>query len=300
MPEHPEIPPPGGWFVIANGNAGSAERHAVAAALATLAEVAPARLVHTAHPDELDDALDAASDRTLVVVGGDGSLHCVIDRLRERGALPHTTLGLVPLGTGNDFARGAGIPLDPEEAARRVLEGRPRPMDLIVDDGGGIVVNAVHAGLGASAAERADGLKERLGPLAYPVGSLLAGVRADGWSLEVHVDGVRLDAPERLLMVGVGNGPSIGGGTLLCPDAVPDDGLLDVVVVGDTGTTGRAAFANALRQGAHIGRDDVVTARGREVRIVGDAVAHDADGEVTDPLPDRTYRIEPGAWSLLA
>lgn len=300
MDQRPKIPPPGGWFVIANGNAGSAERHAVAAALLILAEVAPARLVHTSHPDELDDALVAAGDRTLVVVGGDGSLHCVVERLWAQGTLGDATLGLVPLGTGNDFARGASVPLDPEEAARRVVAASPQRMDLLVDDAGGVIVNAVHAGLGAVASTRAEGLKDHLGPLAYPVGSLLAGARADGWELEIRVDGVLLEPPgERILMVGVGNGPSIGGGTMLCPSAVPDDGLLDVVVVADGGTADRVAFGNALRQGTHLERDDVVAARGHEVRINGEAVGHVGDGEVHDDVVDRTYRVEPGAWTLL-
>jgi YegS/Rv2252/BmrU family lipid kinase len=289
-----------GWFVIANGNAGSAERTAVDAALATLAERAPARLVHTTHPDELDDALASAAGHTLVVVGGDGSLHLVVARLRERGVLADTVLGLVPLGTGNDFARGVGIPLDPAEASRRLVEGRARPMDLLVDDAGGVVVNAVHAGIGAEAAERAEGLKEHLGPLAYPMATVLAGVRVEGWDLEVSVDGERLTVPgDRVLLVGVGNGPSIGGGTHLCPGAVPDDGLLDVVVAAAVGPADRAAFGAALRQGSHLERDDVVSARGRSVRICGEAVGHDADGEVTHEVTDRTYTIDHAAWTLI-
>jgi diacylglycerol kinase family enzyme len=100
-------------------------------------------------------------------------------------------------------------------------------------------------------------------------------------------------------MVGVGNGPMIGGGTPLCPGALPDDGLLDVVVACATGPAARAAFGAALRNGSHVDRDDVVTARGTVVRISGDAVAYDADGELEDGVTDRTYRVEPGAWSLV-
>jgi YegS/Rv2252/BmrU family lipid kinase len=295
--------PERGWFVIANGNAGSAERTAVDAAVGLLAEAAPVRLRPTADPDELRRALDDAATDGLdvVVAGGDGSLHAVVAALTAAGRLtPDRPLGLVPLGTGNDFARGVDLPLDPAEAAARLVGGRPRPMDLLVADTGAVVVNAVHAGLGAAAAERADGMKERLGALAYPVGALLAAVRGEGWALAVEVDGTPLDLPgDTVLMAGVGNGPSIGGGTLLLPDARPDDGLLDVMVSCATGPAARAAFGTALRNGTHTERDDVVTARGRTVRISGDPVGYDADGELEDEVADRTYTVDPGAWALV-
>jgi diacylglycerol kinase family enzyme len=132
------------------------------------------------------------------------------------------------------------------------------------------------------------------------LGAVLEAARADGWDLSVTVDGSPLDLPgERVLLVGVGNGPSIGGGTQLCPGADPGDGLLDVVVACATGAGARIAFGSALRAGTHLERDDVVAVQGREVRIRGDAVAHDVDGEVTDEVTDRTYRVVPGAWTLL-
>jgi hypothetical protein len=86
----------------------------------------------------------------------------LLKHLWRRGEAATTPVGLVPLGTGNDFARGVGIPLDHIEAARLVRTGRPRPVDLIVDDSGGVVVNAVHVGAGADAAVKARPLKRRL------------------------------------------------------------------------------------------------------------------------------------------
>lgn len=290
-----------GFVLVANGNAGTAERAAVEAALGVLAEAAPASLRTTTSANELDAALDLAEGLRLVVAGGDGSLHLVVERLRARACLAETPIGLVPLGTGNDFARGLGLPLDPADAAARVVAGTAQPIDLLVDDTGAIVVNAVHAGLGAEAADRAESLKDRLGALAYPTGAVLAAARGEGWRLSIAVDGAPLELPgEHVLMVGVGNGPSIGGGTPLCPDAAPDDGVLDVVVSCATGPAARIAFGRALRAGRHVERGDVVTARGREVRISGDPVGYDADGELEDDVTERTYRVEPAAWTLLA
>jgi diacylglycerol kinase family enzyme len=234
-----------------------------------------------------------------VAAGGDGSVHAVVERLAALDLLATVEVGLVPLGTGNDLARGVGVPLDPAGAADLIASGRAaRPIDLLVDDAGGVVVNAVHAGLGAEAAERASGMKDSLGPLAYPLGALIAGVRESGWDLEVVVDG-RTVHRGPTLMVGVGNGSSIGGGTGLFPGAVVDDGLADVVVVTAVGGAARVAFGGALRSGEHLERDDVLSARGREVVVRGDPVRHNADGELTGALAERRYRLEPGAWRLV-
>ncbi|MDP8978033.1 MAG: diacylglycerol kinase, partial [Actinomycetota bacterium] len=203
-------------------------------------------LARTGSPDELDEVLDDLGDRTLVVAGGDGSVHLVVQRLWRRSprALRDVAVGLVPLGTGNDFARGVGLPLGPGEAARVVAAGRVRPLDLLVADDGHVVVNAVHAGVGAVAAQRSERLKESLGPFAYPVGALVAGVGEASWSLRVTLDGV-LVHDGATLMVGVANGPSIGGGARLCPGARPDDGYLDVVVSSAVERPARLAFGAA-------------------------------------------------------
>jgi diacylglycerol kinase family enzyme len=292
--------PEDGVFVLANGRAGSADRRAVDAAVGALAEHAPVRVRHTADVTELDAALDDAGADLLVVAGGDGSVHAVVQRLRDRGQLGETPLGLVPLGTGNDLARAVGLPLDPTEAARRIATGTALPLDLLVDDTGRVVVNAAHAGIGAAAGVRADDLKGRLGAAAYPVGALLAAARTEGWRLTVTIDGRPLALPgERVLMIGVGNGSSIGGGTPLCPGADPTDGLLDVVVSTAVSPGPRVAYANALRTGDHIRRDDVVADRGVEVRITGDPVGHSTDGDAAGEATDRTYRVVPGGWRLV-
>lgn len=289
-----------GIVLVANAAAGATEHEQVAAARAVLSAVATVETVSCESPDDLDAAITDLGDRVLVIAGGDGSLHLAVQRLDALvpDRLAGTAIGLIPLGTGNDFARGVGLPLDPEEAARAVVDGAPRQLDLLRTDAGHLVVNASHAGLGAVAAERASELKPTFGPVSYPLGALLTGAREKGRELVVTLDGeVYSDA--QTLMVGVANGPSIGGGTLLAPGAEPDDGLLDVVVVTAVGPVARLAFGAALKAGTHLERDDVRHARGREVRITGEPVAHDLDGEHVEPLPSLTYTVEPAAWRLL-
>jgi diacylglycerol kinase family enzyme len=293
---------PPGFAVVVNAKAGTAEQEAVDGAVRTLARHGPTRVLPSEDPDDLGRVLDEVADDRLVVAGGDGSLHAVVERLHHDGRLGDTPIALVPLGTGNDLARGAGLPLDPAEAAERAATGSPHPWDLLEDAAGGIVVNAVHGGIGADAAARSEGLKGRLGPLAYPVGAIAEGVRVDGWALTVEVDGRAIDLPgDEVLLVGVGNGPCIGGGTPLFPGARGDDGLLDVVVSCATGPAARAAFALALRKGAHLERDDVVATRGTTVRISGDALSYDADGELEEDTATtvRTWTVLPSAWSLV-
>ena len=103
-------------------------------------------------------------------------------------------------------------------------------MDLIVDELGGVVVNSVHAGASAQASRRGARWKERLGPfgfgiLGYPIGAALASIKPPFVRLRVEADGeVVSDMDKHILMVAIGNGTSVGGGTELTPDADPSDG----------------------------------------------------------------------------
>jgi diacylglycerol kinase family enzyme len=288
-----------GYLVIANAHAGGVEREALDAAVAVLSAAAPTEVCISTDPAALDAALKGLDGRVPVVAGGDGSLHLVVNRLRRLGRLDQVSVGLLPLGTGNDFARAARVPLDPRAAAVALNTARPRRFDLLEDDTGRVVVNAAHAGLGAEAAAAAADHKARLGPMAYPLGALLAGLREEGWTLRVSVDGTPCVTGERLLMVGVANGPTIGGGTPLCPMARADDGLLDVVVVAAVDSAARVGFAAALRAGTHLDREDVRHLRGTRVQVSGEPVRHNVDGEFDAEATDRGYLVLPSAWSPL-
>ena len=106
-------------LLIANADAGSAETAALDVALGVLREDVDVEVARTGNPGELDGVLHRAGCRRIVVAGGDGSLHAVVTALHRRHELGKRTLGLIPLGTGNDFARTLEIPLDPGEAAAR-------------------------------------------------------------------------------------------------------------------------------------------------------------------------------------
>jgi YegS/Rv2252/BmrU family lipid kinase len=287
-------------LVVTNAAAGSADEARIDAAVRVLRSGADVRVEACADPSHLPGLLSRREGRQVVMAGGDGSLHLLVAALEVAGELSAAEpVGLLPLGTGNDFARTVGIPLDPAEAAAALLAGRPRPLDLIVDDAGGVVVNVVHLGIGAQAAARATALKDRLGKAAYAVGSAVAGVEERGWALRVEVDGVVVHDEGPVLMAGVCNGRTIGGGAEIAPEAVPDDGLLDVVIATSTGPLARLGFAVALREGDHVERDDVVAVQGRSVSVSGEAFPGNADGELQDPVERRTWTVRPNAWALV-
>lgn len=289
-----------GWLLLRNAAAGSDDADVVRAVAGGLAAHAPTEVVATEDAGDLDAALAAAGGRTIVVCGGDGSVQLAVQRARAAGLLDEFVFGVLPLGTGNDLAGHLGLDADPAAAVHRLVTSRAVATDLVVTDAGQVVVNAVHVGIGVEAAEQAQGRKETFGQLAYPLGALVAGVAAEGLDVEVELDGDRIDLDRPALMVAVANGRTIGGGTPVAPDAVVDDGQLDVVVVHAVGPAERVAFATALLRGAHVERDDVVVARGAAVTIRGDALAHNRDGELEEARGDeRTYRVEPGAFWLL-
>ncbi|WP_345262399.1 diacylglycerol/lipid kinase family protein [Nocardioides nanhaiensis] len=298
-------------LVITNAEAGTSDQERLDLALEVLREHTSVEVAATADPGELDGVLHRAGSRRIVVAGGDGSLHAVVSCLHKRRELEGRVLGLLPLGTGNDFARGVGIPLEVPEAARVLVEGTPQAMDLMVDEVGQVVVNGVHVGAGAQASRRSTRWKKRLRPvgvgklnlgkLGYPIGAAITAWNPPVIRLRVEVDGVvvnDLDSP--VLQVALGNGSSVGGGTELTPDADPSDGRIDVVVSRAIGPVGRIVYAARLGVGTHLEHPDVDRYRGREVSIAGEEFWCSADGEIDGPERHRSWRLEPAAYSLVA
>ncbi|HEX7715843.1 MAG TPA: diacylglycerol kinase family protein [Marmoricola sp.] len=290
-------------LLITHADAGGAD--GLGDALEVLHGHASVEVCETSNPGELDGVLHRAGSRPIVVAGGDGSLHAVVATLHRRNDLAGKVLGLLPLGTGNDFARSVGIPLDPVEAAKVLVSGTPRPMDLIVDELGEVVVNHVHVGTSALASRHGANLKERLGRfglgvIGYPLGAALAAVRPPTVRLHVEVDGeVVSDVDRQVLMVAVGNGASVGGGTELTPAADPQDGAVDVLVSFATSPAARLGYAVDLVRRRHPDRHDTVYLRGREVSVSGEEFWISADGEISGPEGRRTWHVERAAYSML-
>lgn len=244
---------------------------------------------------EIERGLDA-----LVVVGGDGMVSLAVEAVRDSG-LP---FGVIPSGTGNDIARGLGIPLgDPEAAIAhllRALEGEPRVIDAgTVTDGDGSrwFVGAVSAGFDALVNERANRMRRPRGRSRYTIAILreLLALRARRY--ELVVDG----APEvvHAVLIAVANNTSIGGGMLIAPQADLADGRFDLFVVAPVSRTRFLRLFPKVFSGSHTHLDIVRLSRVRSVSIAADGVTAYADGERIGPLPV-TIEVVRGALRVLA
>jgi len=286
-------------LLVTNVDAGSADDERLSAAVAGLRGSTAVEVCFTSHPSELDEVLDRLEGRRLVVAGGDGSLHNVIAALARRKELKQTVLGLIPVGTGNDFARGAGIPLDPVAAARVVLIGTAHPIDLVVDDGGNVVVNNVRMGMGAEASRKAHKWKERLGRLGYAIGAAQAALRPPSLRLLVQVDEeVVAEVDRPVLDVSIGNGAAVGGGVPVNPEADPRSGQMDVMISFAVGQLAHVSYGIDLLRSRHLARKDVLHRNGNVVSISGTPFHSSCDGEVVGPISDRTWRVEKSAFEM--
>jgi diacylglycerol kinase (ATP) len=247
----------------------------------------------------------AGGATALVAVGGDGTVHAGLQAVagapRDGEPVP---FGIVPAGTGNDFAAELGLPADPITAARGVAEalrtGRRRAVDLaeLRGPGGyqcwyGAVLGA---GFDAVTNERANAMRWPRGRLRYEIATYIELLRLHGRHYTLTLDGQRheLDA----VLVAVGNTASYGGGFHICPAADPADGLLDVVVGLAMSRLTMVRLKSRVYAGTHVQHPKVRTFRARTVEIAAEGIVAYADGERTCPLPV-TITAHPGALTLL-
>ena len=203
-------------------------------------------------------------------------------------------------GKLNAVSAGGGLHSAPEEAAELIATAEARPVDLLVDCTGEVVVNNVHLGAGAQASRKAHKWKKRLGRAGYPIGAALAAVNPPFVRLRVEVDGEEVaDLAHPILMIAIGNGPNVGGGAEITPEADPEDGNADVMISFAIGPVARFGYALHLGRGRHHDREDVKYLRASTVSVTGQPFYCSADGEVYGPERTRTWRVEPGAYRML-
>ncbi|GAB6195057.1 lipid kinase YegS [Lysobacter xanthus] len=202
----------------------------------------------------------------VIAAGGDGTLGEVAGALAELGdshaRMPD--LAVLPLGTANDFATAAGIPTDLDEAF--ALAGSPAAhVDMLRVHSGHRVrwcLNMATGGFGTQAtADAHDGLKKYLGGLTYLLGGLRALRSAEPHPLEVRGPGFRWQGD--VLAIAIGNGRQAGGGHPLCPDALIDDGELDVTVV----PVQEGGVGGPLRTALTDGREAAIDQAGERARL---------------------------------
>lgn len=231
----------------------------------------------------------------IVAAGGDGTLNEVINGIRED--LGEARVGLLPLGTGNDFARTIGMPTNLDEALDVIRAGESRAIDLVrvTSDEVRYFVNVSAGGFSGLVNEKlTPELKKTWGPLAYlrSAAAALPDLRAYRTTLAFdNTDSLRLD----LYNVVVANGRYVAGGTMIAPEAAIDDGLLDIILIQKRSAPELALLAAQVALGAHLTSDAIVFRRAASVTVNSKpGMWFNVDGELVGNEPAR-FEILPRA-----
>ncbi|GAA1925893.1 diacylglycerol kinase [Microbacterium aoyamense] len=241
-------------------------------------------------------AVELGTD-ALVVAGGDGTINLALPHLVGTG-IP---LGIVPAGTGNDFAAHLGIPeLDPATAADVIAAGNAIDVDLarVTDDGGAerLYATVLASGFDSYVNDRANRMTWPRGDMRYNIAILVEFLFLKASRYAIEVDGERIDGP--FVMASVGNTRSYGGRIPICPNADASDGLLDVTVVRPAGRLKLLKLLPTVYKGTHVERPEVETYRGRSIRLDATGITAYADGDPIAALPV-TVDVVPAALKVL-
>lgn len=238
----------------------------------------------------------------LVAVGGDGSVNEVVNGMAEGG---NAELAVIPRGTGWDFVRTYGIPRDLDTAIDIALNGDVREIDLgLVSyrtwagaDGRAYFANVASAGISGAIAQRANEASKALGgKISYYWATLAVFVRWQTGDMRVSVDDEIRGG--KMIDVVVANGRYLGGGMMMCPDAEPDDGQLDVLLIGDVTKRDLLFVLPKTYRGRHLPHPRLEILRGQVITVDADEpLPVELDGEQPGTTPAR-FEVVPGALRL--
>ena len=240
-------------------------------------------------------ALEARPGDALLVMGGDGMAHLGLNA----AAGTEATLGLIPAGTGNDFARGVGVPRTVDEAVGVIVAGRTRTVDLahISNDTfpRRYVGAVVSTGYDARVNRSTNHIRLRLGALSYGYIALRELASFSPLHYDMIIDGVR--RRQEAMLVAVSNTGIFGGGMRIAPEADPTDGLLDVTVVGPVSRTTLLRLLPSMYSGAFVKHPCVEQFRARSIELAGEGLFVMGDGEELGEVPVRVECV-PGVLKV--
>jgi diacylglycerol kinase (ATP) len=236
-------------------------------------------------PETIREVLHNGSGyRLLILGGGDGSVSSVVDFLAHHDV----TLGLLPLGTANDFARTLGIPSDVEKACETIAGGKTVDVDLGLA-GDNYYVNVASVGLSVGVTQALTSrLKRRVGALAYPMAAIRAFLTHEPFSARLSFpDGDHEPVEyERLLQVAVGNGRFYGGGMVVAPTSGIDDRNLDIYAIELGRHRDLIGATRYLKSGDFIRSESVSQYRTERVQLETEPdLPVNIDGEVVTRTP---------------
>jgi diacylglycerol kinase (ATP) len=249
------------------------------------------------HATELSEAACQAGYETIVALGGDGTVHEVVNGIMKVDPSRRPKLGVVPIGSGNDFSKGAGIPLDPIAAIRKIFQdGRERPIDIgsIQDDHGRLEYwcNALGIGFDAAITIQSRTIPWLHGFLMYLAGTLRTIIlKFEKPCLEIDLDGEKRSG--RFIMLTIGNGVCEGGGFRTTPDAIMDDGWLDYLLVDPVSRLRMIRLIPEVMRGTQGRFPEAHMGRLKHLQLTSDiALPIQNDGEMFAPYAADVRRVE--------
>lgn len=290
-------------FVVNPKSGGGATERTWGAMRSTIEnKLGPIEVVMTeraGHGIELAREGAKAGHPLVVAVGGDGTLHEVVNGLMQANAgSDGPRLGLVGQGTGGDFRKTLGIEHRLDRYVEALARGRERPLDIGRFDGGGktshYFVNILSAGMGGLVDRYVASSSRALGGKAAYFGASLKALlaaRLGNLVCKATYEGKTEERSLRSFMIAVCNGRYFGGGMMVAPEANLDDGAFDVVALGATSKIAFAMTSSSIYSGSHIGRAGTVSFRAQRIELdlanedARDTFLLDVDGEPMGTLP---------------
>lgn len=276
-----------GTLIIINPNAGSVE--ATAELQARLGQLPGTSVALTEKEGDAErlarEAVRSGVD-LVVAAGGDGTLNEVVNGLAED--FSRSRLGLLPLGTGNDFARSINVPPDLDASLAILAEGHSRATDVGRATFGGkcrYFINMAVGGFSPIVSEKADDAKERWGPLAYLRGAVGALPELSGFKAILTFDDGERMAIETYNIV-LSNGRFVAAGIPVAPMSMLDDGFLDVLITPVTTIPQLAVLVPQVLLGRHVDSELLVFRKAVRIEVVSEPpMLWNVDGEIIGDLP---------------
>jgi diacylglycerol kinase (ATP) len=286
--------------VILNPAAGSAEN--TEALRGKFARLGSCEIQTTAQPGDAQRfARRAVAEgcELIIAAGGDGTLNEVVNGIAEENS--QCRVGIVPLGTGNDFARSIGLPAKVDECVEIIARGQTKPIDLVrvTSDQVRYFVNVSAGGFSGLVDEKlTPEIKKTWGPLAY-----LRGAAAALPELRAYKTTIAFDDAETIAMnlynVIIANGRYVAGGIPVAPEAIINDGVVDVFLIPEKPAAELTILVAQILLGKHIGNDAIVYRRAAKVAVNSKpGMWFNVDGELVGNEP-ALFEVIPGAMQFI-